>query len=256
MTNKRTLIAIPHNSRVSVSVRKELFLLKLEGIEVAFPKIIEEVCWLVSVAGETSISCLRRYMTETKNGTTTRAYSETMYTGKPVIVAVGDGRFNVSFDSPRTEKLGNQEIVAKPGHCWKTMAGLSIVAKGYTIPPRTRQNSGLEAPLFVLRQLFQLGRPGKCALPSDEPMVMFPPTESDQGYKLRLIMAVNSERAPTQRGNTVYWHFDPAKLCNSEQSLVQLESSIHVQSSAINSNSRHIVGWSTNAGFLAGKQAA
>lgn len=229
-----------------------------------FPEIIEQVCWLVGFASETSISSLQKYNADTKNGATTREYAETIYTGKPVIKSAGRHCFKVSFEPPRIEKLKNQDFVAKSGHCWKTLTGLSVIASGYSIPSRPREGSGLEAPLFVLRQLIKRGCSGQPLLLPDEPVVIFPPTavykvgKNDkgnqvekviEGYKLRLIMASGSE----QQGKVVYWHFDPAKFCKSRELYQQLETRTHVEASVINSKSRHFVGWSNNAGLLASK---
>ncbi|KAJ0116721.1 hypothetical protein J7T55_009871 [Diaporthe amygdali] len=211
---------------------------------------------------EKSIASLQKYNTDTKNGTTTREFAETIYTGKPVIKSEGGYRFKISFEPPRIEKLKNQDFVVKPGQCWKTMTGLSIVASGYSIPSRPKEGSGLEAPLFVLRQLIKRGCSRQPFLFPDEPMVMFPPTavhkvgKNDKanqvekivvGYKVRLIMASGSE----QQGNIVYWHFDPAKICKSNNPFQQMQNQSHLASSAINSKSRHFVGWSENAGLLA-----
>lgn len=244
-------LVLTHNTYVSITVYDNYLLLKIRGAKNVFPKIIEQVCWLVSVACKTSISLLERYVKETNGGKTTRGYAETLYTGKPVITAGPNGRFNVAFSSPRAENHG---FVAETGHCWKTMAGLSIVASGYAIPQRPKQGSGLEAPLFVLRQLFRRGCPGKPVLPLDKPMVMIPTKvgKDDDAYQLRLIMAVGAQQQ--SQGNCIYWHFDPARLCNSMGSCEQLEKEILASPSVIKSRSRHFVGWSSKAGFLAGKQ--
>lgn len=246
-----TLIVLTDGSQVSTTVYKNCLLLDIKGAQVSFAKIIEQICWLVSVAGDTAIARLANYVKETKSGSTTRGYAETIHTGKPVIKAGQGHRFNVSFGPPRTEKHYNRDLVAKSGHCWKTMTGLSIIASGFAIPPRPREASGLEAPLSVLRQLLRRGCAGQCLLPSDEPMVMFPPVRVDKGYNVRLIFAAGSE----QRGqdNAVYWHFDPANFCDSEESYQRLETKIRVQSQAIRPNSRHFVGWSTKAGLSLGK---
>lgn len=142
------------------------------------------------------------------------------------------------------------------------MTELSIIATGFAIPPRPRQGSGLEAPLFVLGQLFKRGCPGKAPLPLDNPMVIFPPSHVNrvdksgkvaQVYELRLIMAADSERPLRKRGNIIYWHFDPSKICASTRSIQQLEDGISVEPWAVDPNSRHFVGWSGNAGHLTSK---
>lgn len=93
-------------------------------------------------------------------------------------------------------------------------------------------------------------------------MAMFPPTKVDrvdkagkvtQVYQLRLIVAAECERPLRRRGNVVYWHFDPAKICSSQKSLEQLEDGIPVEPSAVDPNSRHFVGWSSDAGHLTSK---
>lgn len=251
--DKYSDLVLAHNTCVSITVLDSHVLLKIRGTKNAFPRVIEQVCWVVSVAGKTSISLLEKYIKETGTGTTTRGYAETLHTGKPVINAGSDGRFKVSFSPPRTESHQNHGFVAKSGHCWKTMAGLSIVASGYAIPQRLRQGSGLEAPLSVLRQLFKRGCPGKPVLPLDKPLVMIATkTGNNQAYQLRLILAAGAQQCT--QGNDIYWHFDPAKLCDSMESCEQLEKEIRVNSLMIQPRSRHFVGWSSEAGILAGKQ--
>lgn len=247
-------LVLTHNTYVSVTVYDNYLLLKIRGAKTVFPRIIEQVCWLVSVASNTSISLLERYAKETNGGKTTRGYAETLYTGKPVITAGPDGRFKVSFSPPRTETHENHGSVAKTGQCWKTMAGLSIVASGYAIPQRPKHGSGLEAPLSVLRHLFKRGCPGKPVLPLDKPMVMIPtPVGKDsEVYQLRLIMAVGAQQCT--QGKVIYWHFDAATLCNSMESCTRLEKQVGVNSSVIGPRSRHFVGWSSEVGSLAGKQ--
>lgn len=142
------------------------------------------------------------------------------------------------------------------------MTELSIIASGFAIPSRPRQGSGLEAPLFVLRQLFKRGYPTSAPLALDNPMAMFPPAQVDrvdkagkvaQVYQLRLIVAADCERPLRRRGNIVYWHFDPAKICSSEKAIQQLEDGIPVEPLAVDPNSRHFVGWSSDAGHLTSK---
>ncbi|KAK2609523.1 hypothetical protein N8I77_003019 [Diaporthe amygdali] len=254
--------ALLNKSTVSITIHGSNLKLKMMGQLNTFPEIIEQVCWLVGFASETSISSLQKYNADTKNGTTTREYAETIYTGKPVIKSAGGHCFKVSFEPPRIEKLKNQDFVAKSGHCWKTLTGLSIIASGYSIPSRPREGSGLEAPLCVLRQLIKRGCSGQPFLLPDEPMAMFTPTavykvgKNDKGnqvdkaivgYTVRLIMASGSE----QQGNIIYWHFDPARRCKSNNPYQQLQTQSRVESSTINSKSRHFVGWSENAGLLA-----
>ena len=250
------MIVLTLNTHVSVAVHDNYLLLKIRGAKDNFPKIIEQVCWVASVAGGTSISLLKKFAKETNNGATTRGYAETVHTGKPVLTAGANGQFKVSFSPPRTEKDPNHGFVAKSGHCWKTMAGLSIVASGYTVPPRPEEGSGLEAPLVVLHELFRRGCARKRILPLDKPMVMIPTKvgthADDEAYQLRMIMAVGAQQRT--QGNAIYWHFDPAKLCNSMESCEQLEKEIRASPSVINSRARHFVGWSSKAGFLAGKQ--
>ncbi|KKY34898.1 putative pfs domain protein [Diaporthe ampelina] len=221
------------NTHVSVAVHDNYLLLKIRGAKDNFPKIIEQVCWVASVAGGTSISLLKKFAKETNNGATTRGYAETVHTGKPVLTAGANGQFKVSFSPPRTEKDPNHGFVAKSGHCWKTMAGLSIVASGYTVPPRPEEGSGLEAPLVVLHELFRRGCARKRILPLDKPMVMIPTKvgthADDEAYQLRMIMAVGAQQRT--QGNAIYWHFDPAKLCNSMESCEQLEKEIRASPS-------------------------
>lgn len=209
---------------------------------------------MVSVAGNTSISLLERYAKETNGGKTTRGYAQTLYTGKPEMATGPGGYFKVSFSPPRVESHENHGSVAKTGHCWKNMAGLSIVANGYAIRQRPKEGSGLEASLSVLRELFKRGCPGKRVLPLDKPMVMIPTQvgKDHVAYQLRLIMAVGAQQL--SQGNAIYWHFDPAKMCGSLGSCEQLENEIRVGPSTIDARSRHFVGWSSKVGFLAGKQ--
>lgn len=252
--DKRGVVVLTHNTHVSVTVHNAYLLLEITGAEDAFAQIIEQVCWVVSVTGQRSISLLEKYAKETNGGKKTRGYSETLHAGKPIITAGTDGRFKVSFSPSRTEIHENHGVVARTGNCWKTMAGLSIVASGYTIPKRPKQGSGLEAPLSVLRQLFKRGCPGKRVVPLDKPMVMIPTAvgKDHEAYQLRLLMAVGAQQCT--HGNAIYWHFHPATFCNSLGSCEQIEKEIGVSPSVVNPQSRHFVGWSGKAGFLAGKQ--
>lgn len=208
------------------------------------------------------MSRLANFVKETKQGTTTRGYSETIHTGHPIIEPGKGCCFHVLFNAARVERQANQSLVKKPGHCWKTMTELSIVASGFKIPSRPRVGSGLEAPLFVLQQLVKRGCPGSFPLPLDNPMVIFPPSQVDkkdksgkvvQVYKLRLILAADSEQPLLKRGNIIYWHFDPAKICATAKSIQQLEDGISVPPWAVDASSRHFVGWSKNAGHLTSK---
>lgn len=239
-------------------------LLTIKGARAHFARIIQQVCWLVGVAGDTPTSRLASFVKETKQGTTTRGYAETIHTGHPIIEAGKGCRFHVSFSAAQVEKLANHALVRKSGHCWKTMTELSIIAKGFPIPSRPREGSGLEAPLFVLRQLIKRGCHGTRPLALDKPMVMFPPSQIDRVdksgkvakvYKLRLIIAAGSEQPLGKHGNIIYWHFDSAKICNSLGSFQQLEDGISVEPSAVDLYSRHFVGWSNNAGLSTGKRS-
>ncbi|KAG6358205.1 hypothetical protein INS49_014089 [Diaporthe citri] len=243
---------LSQKSHVSVTVHDKYLFLKIKGEKDSFPTIIEQVCWVVSVAGRTSISLLEKYARETNGGKKTRGYAETLHAGKPIITAGPDGRFEVSFRPRPPEIHDNHGAVARTGNCWKTMAGLSIVADGYRIPKRPTQGSGLEAPLSVLRQLFRRGCPGKRVVPLDKPMVMIPTEvgKDNEACQLRLLMAVGAQKCT--QGNAVYWHFHPATLCNSLASCEQLEKEIGVSPSMLDPQSRHFVGWSSKAGFLAG----
>lgn len=213
---------------------------------------------MVSVAGYAATKRLEKYLEETKRGTTTREYAESIYTGAPVLTAEdGPGCcFHVSFSAAEIENEPNRKLVARSGHCWKTMTGMSIIANGFVIPSRPRHGSGLEAPLFVLRRLFKRGCHGKSPMALDSPLVMYPPSRvsrRDTSGKvahvdaLRVILAAACER------KDIYWHFDPARVCSSLESFRELGKEIRVHSSAIDSNSRHFVGWSDNVGHLAGK---
>lgn len=252
--DKMDVVVLTHNTRVSITIHETHLFLQITGAEIVFPHIVEQVCWVVSVAGENSISLLEKYVRETSGGKRTRGYAETLHAGKPVITAGTDGCFKVSFRPYPTEVHMNHSVVARTGNCWKTMAGLSIVANGYKIPKRPKQGSGLEASLYVLGQLFRRGCTGKPVVPLDKPMVMIPTKvgKGHEAYELRLIMAVGAQQFT--KGNAIYWHFDPAKLCASSTSCEQLEKQIRVGPSMIGPWSRHFVGWSTGAGFLAGKQ--
>lgn len=225
--------------------------------------VIEQICWLVSVAGNTQTRCLAKHVEEVKQGRPTREYSDIIYTGSPVIEA-GDGTcIGVSFAEPaRPFRQANQALVRTSGHCWKTMAGVTIVANGFAIPPRPRQGSGLEASLSVLRELIRRGHHGRSPFTLERPMVVFPPREvsrtdksgqASTSYKLRYILAAEYEQPLRKRGNIVYWHFDAGKECTSEQSLDQVEAGIGVDPEAIDPDSRHFVGWSKSAGHLAGE---
>lgn len=261
-TNTWTPVALAHDKQISITVHKDHLLLNIEGRRASFAKIIEQVCWLVSVAGDTPTARLANFVKETKQGTTTRGYTETVHTGDPIIEPGKGCRFNVSFSAAQVKRFTNQGLVRKSGHCWKTMTELSIIARGFVIPSRPRAGSGLEAPLFVLRQLIKRGCHGTRPLALDKPMVMFPPSQVDgvdksgkavQVHKLRLILAADSERPLRRRGNVIYWHFDPSKICASANSIQQLEDGISVESWAIDPSSRHFVGWSKNAGHLTSK---
>lgn len=256
------LVGLIHGEQVSITVHEDHLLLTINGERDSFARIIEQVCWLVGVAGDTPTSRLAKFVEETKQGTTTRQYTETIRTGHPIIKTGKGCRFHVTFSAARIEKDSNQGLVRKSGHCWKTMTGLSIIASGFTIPSRPRHGAGLEAPLFVLRQLFKRGYPTSFPLPLDNPLVMFPPSKVKrvdkagkvaQVYQLRLIVAADCERPLRRRGNVVYWHFDPAKIYGSEKSLQQLDDGICVEPSAVDPNSRHFVGWSSDAGHLTSK---
>lgn len=225
-------------------------------------RMVEQICWIVSVAGSKTTALLENYVRQTNQGASTRKYTETIYTGRPVIKSVGGCHFNISFMAEHTEKGPNRNFVARSGHCWKTMTGLSIIARGFAIPPRPRHGTGLEAPLFVLRQLFKRGCPRTSPLPMDKPMVMFPPStvkRPDKSgkaipvYELRLILAADCELPLRARNNVIYWHFDPAKICASVKSIQQLEDDIRVRPWAIDPESRHFVGWSTSAALLTSK---
>lgn len=96
----------------------------------------------------------------------------------------------------------------------------------------------------------------------DNPMVIFPPSQVSradksgkvaQAYKVRLILAADSERPLRKRGNIIYWHFDPSKMCASERSIQQMEDEISVNPWAVDLSSRHFVGWSKEAGHLTSK---
>lgn len=256
-----TPVALAQDKKVSITVHKDHLLLTIEDGRACFATIIEQVCWLVSVAGDTPSSRLANLVKETKQGTTIRGYTETIQTGPPIIEAGKGCRFHVSFNEAQVKRDANQQLVRKPGHCWKTMTELSIIASGFAIPSRPRECSGLEAPLFVLRQLFKRGYPTSSPLPLDNPMAMFPPSKLErmeagkavQVYQLRLIVAADCERPLRRRGNVVYWHFDSAHICRSEKAVQQLEDGICVEPSAVDPNSRHFVGWSKNAESLTSK---
>lgn len=266
-TDTRTLIVLTNGCQISITVNKNNLHLKIKGglnmgAKLSIVKVIEQICWLISIASEIPTARLASYIKETKQGTTTREYSETIYTGKPVIKTGSGCCFNVSFTAARIEKQASQDLVRNPGHCWKTMTGLSIIASGFAIPLRPRQGSGLEAPLDVLRQLIRHGYPGRSPFALDKPIVVFPPRKVDEidksgqvseGYKLRYILAADFERPLRKLGNVIYWHFDPAKVYNSVGSFKQLEEQNRVEPSAIDPYSRHFVGWTNNAWHLAGK---
>jgi hypothetical protein len=216
----------------------------------SFPRVVEQICWLVSVTGRTPTEQLKKYVTETKRGTQTRENTVSVYTGPPVIEAEnGPGRcFHVSFTQLEPEIGPSRMFVARPGHCWKTMTGMSIIANGFAIPSRPRHKSGLEAPLFVLGQLFRRGTKGRTPVALDSPVAMYPPSNGVCSSALRVILAAGCE------GKNIYWHFDPAKVCT-VQALEELDRQVRVDSLTIGSDSRHFVGWSDCAGQLAGKSA-
>ncbi|KAH8753625.1 hypothetical protein F5883DRAFT_689242 [Diaporthe sp. PMI_573] len=257
--SRKDFATLTQNCQVWITVNDDNLHLTIEGTRSSFVGVLEQICWFVSVAGDTAIDRLKNYVEETKQGTTTREYTETVYTGRPVIRPGHGCCLNVSFRAAEIEKRASRVLVEDSGHCWKTMTGLSIVASGFAIPPRPRNGSGLDASLPVLRQLIKRGCRGASPLALDKPMVVFHPRKvdridkSDQGsaIKLRYILAAGFEQPLRKRGNVIYWHFDPAKVCNSLGSLEQLEKRIRVEPSAIDPNSRHFVGWTSRAGHLA-----
>lgn len=250
-TDKTITLGLTQRTHVSVTFDGHSMLLEIQGPKVDFAEIIEQACWLASVASEKSISLLKTHIEETNGGTRTRGYSEILHTGKPIMEAGRDDQFEVSFTTSQPKRGPFTES----GNCWKTMVGLSIVAHGYAIRKRPKEGYGLEAPLPILRQLFKRGCRGKRVLPLDKPMVMIATKagKQNEAIQLRLIMAIGSQQC-SQGGKAIYWHFDPATLCNSMESCEQLEKKVRVGSSGIETQSRHFVGWSDKVGVLAGKQ--
>ncbi|KAG8158161.1 hypothetical protein KVR01_011922 [Diaporthe batatas] len=251
---------LSNGCNVSIAVHENHLDLIIKGPQNLFSKIVEQLCWLVCVAGHKPITYLRKYIKQTNQGTTTRSEVETIYTERPIINSKDGYHVQVSFTEASVEDAPKGSLSATPGHCWKTMTGLTIVARGFAIPPRPRQGSGLEASLAVLRQLFRRGFPSTHPVAMDKPMALFPPQATKRVeragkaadvYELRLIMAADCERPLRAKRNVIYWHFDPARICASENSIQELEDSITVEPWAVDPQSRHFVGWSTAAGLLA-----
>ncbi|POS80095.1 hypothetical protein DHEL01_v201502 [Diaporthe helianthi] len=247
---------------VSITAQKNHLDLSIKGPQPLFAGIIQQMCWLLCVAGDKPIKHLAKYVEQTNQGrTTTRANVETIYTGRPLITSQDGYHVRVSFTDSSVENVPRGSLVAISGHCWKTMTGLTIIARGFAIPPRPRHGSGLEASLPVLRQLFRHGFPRTRPVAMDRPMVLFPPSGTQRVeqdgtagpvdvFELRLILAADCERPLRAGRNVIYWHFDPARRFASEVSIQKLEDSITVEPWAIDPDSRNFVGWSQDAGLL------
>lgn len=254
--------ALDNCCNILITAHKNHLDLIIKGPQNSFARVVEQVCWLVCVAGEKPITHLAKYVKQTNKGTTTRAEVETIYTERPIITSKDGCHVHVSFAEASVEDNPKGSMVKTPGHCWKTMTGLTIIARGFPIPPRPRHGSGLEASLAVLRQLFRRGFPSTCPVAMDKPMALFPPPTTKRiqqagkaadVYELRLIMAADCERPLRARRNVIYWHFDPARIYATTDAIQELEDSITVEPWAVDPDSRHFVGWSKSAGLLASK---
>ncbi|ROV97376.1 hypothetical protein VMCG_06843 [Cytospora schulzeri] len=232
------------------AIQEALDPLKKEGvtktIDDIIVEVVEQVSWLTCVGGSLQISSIEEYTKAAKPG---RVSDTRTYHIKPQVTPTAQNCFNISFILAREQKQDKGQLFAKEGHCWKAMVGLALVANGYPTPRRpattSGRTSGLEVSLSVLLQL---------CMAKEGPAWRFKARGASDGTS-RLVMATGCEK-----GNLFYWHY--VEVQNLKQ-LPQTKFYLGVndddpglqrvlQPENLVKSSRHFIGWSGGADFLAG----
>lgn len=243
---------LPDKTRIRIEIKSDVLTLDIEGIEDIMVEMVEPLSWLVCVGGGAQIKTLESHVKGKSTATTLQARPAQTYLIEPRIAANPKTKcFQVVFENTRV-----QSPSAKGGGCWKDMVGLAFVAKGYSTPPRPHAHSttpwkasGLEAGLEVsLEGLLEL------CLARDGPAGRWKSQEA--GKPEKLLVATGCEQ-----GNIFYWHYLEVDKLDSiskpfkfyldfDTTNPGLEAIQRPESLA--EKSRHFIGWSGDAKFLAG----
>lgn len=222
---------LPNKTKVAVWMKNGQLILNIEAIEDIIVEIVEQVSWLASVGGPTQVSLLEKYVSTRKMGA--KLGPETYFV-EPRISSDGNGCFNIGFTLLREEENDMERL--EEGQCWKAMVGFALVAKGYSITRRPHRASGLETRLPVLLEM---------TMGSDGPAAMHAARAGSGGDPSPLVAA------GCEKGNIFYWHYQQ----DQKLGLTTLHTGVDdvaADDGTQQQSSRHFVGWSSEAGFLAG----
>lgn len=225
---------LPNKAQITVQMESDQLTVVVEAIEDVVVEVVEQISWLAGVTGPTQVSLLEQYVGTRETGA--KPSSKTVFF-EPQVSSKGTGCFDVGFTLICEESHSLNHPIPSDGQCWKAMMGFALVAKGYSIPRRPHRASGLETRLPVLLDL---------TMGPDGPAVMRT-ARAAGGGKPGPLIAVGCEK-----GNLFYWHY------TEDQTLVPTKLHASVDDGAVDDgtwpqSSRHFVGWSGDAGFLAGE---
>lgn len=208
--------------------------------------VVEQICWLVAVAGKTALQHLDGYV----NGDDGRklgfakVVAKVVHMGPPNLTCTTKLKpcFKVSIPVAKIDKA-----VLEKGQCWKAMVGLAVVADQFKESRRPSGVMGLEASLPVIKQLL-----GKLN-PSNGRRVFLEGPKAERAES-KTTKPVWTPR--TKQRDVVDWHFpliqDPRLI---GETILDLDNEGNAQRLPFTETSRHFVGWSRDAEVNTGKWA-
>lgn len=204
-------------------------------------KVIEQIYWVVAVAGKTALTHLRDYV----HGGKELGFARVVHIGRPDFSSCKPESkcdFRVSIPVVKIDNVAKDR-----GQCWKVMVGLALVVDHYAESRRPSGVMGLEATLPVIKRLLCKVKPSV----GPDLYLEGPRAETKAGS---MTWTKPFWKTWTSKRNVVDWHFPLEQ--NQDligEPVLNVEDRESAQKLPFPPTSRHFVGWSRDGEFNTGK---
>lgn len=146
-------------------------------------------------------------------------------------IQLGADKFRVDIMAERLEE--HDKIVN--GQCWHRLFLSPVIVKGFPIARKSQLGAGIEIPLRIMAALLGTG-------------------QTDEFNGKVFLKGFSKMAVPVKKdGETVYWHM----YCRGEEDRISFLHATEAHASDISvtdmEECRHVLGWTSNADFYAGK---
>ncbi|KAI1177395.1 hypothetical protein F4777DRAFT_203974 [Nemania sp. FL0916] len=220
----------PGNAVFYARILKSKFILGVVDFSDAIAEIAEQLAWISAA--------LRLAPNDRGIHTCTPFLNKSPLEIQPTEVPEIFDKLDASFKIT-CQILSAPMQVHSNGKCWHDLFSSAIIVKGYPIPKRTRENTGLEIPLDIMASLVEAPQ-----------ILTFERRHFLKGFSSMLILT-------EQTDDLNIWHLDfkPDGSYISFQDASELPPAEGIDVDHV-MNLRHIVGWCSNAKFYTGTDKA